>query len=54
MRPAFATAQFPRRRDRDISNEIMGRAKVAKLTKRSVGSLRQKARTLGLGLGDQR
>jgi hypothetical protein len=26
MRPAFATAQFPRRRDRDISNEIMGRA----------------------------
>jgi hypothetical protein len=28
--------------------------KIAKLTKRSVGSLRQKARTLGLGLGHQR
>ena len=29
-------------------------AKVAKLTKRSVGSLRQKALTLGFGLGHQR
>jgi len=28
--------------------------KIAKLTKRSVGSLRQKALTLGLGLGHQR
>ena len=28
--------------------------KIAKLTKRSVGSLRQKAHTLGLGLGHQR
>jgi hypothetical protein len=28
--------------------------KIAKLTKRSVGSLRQKAVTLGLGLGHQR
>jgi hypothetical protein len=27
---------------------------IAKLTKRSVGSLRQKALTLGLGLGHQR
>jgi len=29
-------------------------AKIAKLTKRSVGSLRQKARALGIGLGHQR
>jgi hypothetical protein len=29
-------------------------AKIAKLTKRSVGSLRQKALTLGIGLGHQR
>lgn len=29
-------------------------AKIAKLTKRSEGSLRQKARTLGIGLGHQR
>jgi hypothetical protein len=29
-------------------------AKIARLTKRSVGSLRQKALTLGLGLGHQR
>jgi hypothetical protein len=29
-------------------------AKIAKLTKRSEGSLRQKALTLGLGLGHQR
>jgi hypothetical protein len=28
--------------------------KIAKLTKRSVGSLRQKALTLGIGLGHQR
>ncbi len=28
--------------------------KIAKLSKRSVGSLRQKALTLGLGLGHQR
>ncbi|MCW2114445.1 hypothetical protein M2210_006379 [Bradyrhizobium elkanii] len=28
--------------------------KIAKLTKRSEGSLRQKARTLGIGLGHQR
>jgi hypothetical protein len=28
--------------------------KIAKLTKRSIGSLRQKALTLGLGLGHQR
>jgi hypothetical protein len=28
--------------------------KLAKLTKRSVGSLRQKALTLGIGLGHQR
>jgi hypothetical protein len=28
--------------------------KIAKLTKRSEGSLRQKARTLGFGLGHQR
>jgi hypothetical protein len=28
--------------------------KIAKQTKRSVGSLRQKARTLGIGLGHQR
>lgn len=28
--------------------------KIAKLMKRSVGSLRQKARTLGIGLGHQR
>jgi hypothetical protein len=28
--------------------------KIAKLTKRSVGSLRQKALTLGIGLGPQR
>jgi hypothetical protein len=29
-------------------------AKIAKLMKRSEGSLRQKARTLGIGLGHQR
>lgn len=29
-------------------------AKIAKLTKRSVGSLRQKALKLGIGLGHQR
>ena len=29
-------------------------AKIAKLTKRSEGSLRQKARKLGIGLGHQR
>jgi hypothetical protein len=29
-------------------------AKIAKLTKRTVGSLRQKAQKLGLGLGHQR
>jgi hypothetical protein len=29
-------------------------AKISKLTKRTEGSLRQKARTLGLGLGHQR
>jgi hypothetical protein len=29
-------------------------AKIARLTKRTVGSLRQKARQLGLGLGHQR
>lgn len=29
-------------------------SKIAKLTKRSEGSLRQKARTLGIGLGHQR
>jgi hypothetical protein len=29
-------------------------AKIAKLTKRSIGSLRQKALTLGIGLGHQR
>ena len=29
-------------------------AKIAKLTKRSVGSLRQKALRLGIGLGHQR
>jgi hypothetical protein len=29
-------------------------AKIAKLTKRTVGSLRQKAQTLGIGLGHQR
>ena len=29
-------------------------AKIAKLTKRTVGSLRQKARKLGIGLGHQR
>ncbi|MBK3666271.1 hypothetical protein JJE66_34270 [Bradyrhizobium diazoefficiens] len=29
-------------------------AKIAKLTKRSEGALRQKARTLGIGLGHQR
>ena len=29
-------------------------AKIMKLTKRTEGSLRQKARTLGLGLGHQR
>ena len=29
-------------------------AKIAKLTKRSVGALRQKALTLGIGLGHQR
>jgi hypothetical protein len=29
-------------------------AKIAKLSKRSVGSLRQKALTLGIGLGHQR
>jgi hypothetical protein len=29
-------------------------AKIAKLTKRSVGSLRQKALTLGLGVGHRR
>ena len=28
--------------------------KIAKLTKRTVGSLRQKARKLGIGLGHQR
>jgi hypothetical protein len=29
-------------------------AKIAKLTKRTVGSLRQKAQKLGIGLGHQR
>ena len=29
-------------------------ARIAKLTKRTEGSLRQKARTLGIGLGHQR
>jgi hypothetical protein len=29
-------------------------AKIAKLTKRSIGALRQKALTLGIGLGHQR
>jgi hypothetical protein len=29
-------------------------AKIAKLTKRTIGSLRQKAQKLGLGLGHQR
>jgi hypothetical protein len=29
-------------------------AKIAKLTKRTIGSLRQKAQTLGMGLGHQR
>jgi hypothetical protein len=28
--------------------------KIAKLTKRTIGSLRQKAQTLGVGLGHQR
>ena len=28
--------------------------KIAKLTKRTIGSLRQKAQTLGMGLGHQR
>jgi hypothetical protein len=42
---------------KDLRAHSMARtrvAKIAKLTKRSVGALRQKALTFGIGLGHQR